>query len=82
MLEAKVMVVLITSSPGPIPSAASAMWRAAVQELTASDAGAPVNWPEVLLELPHTRPRGQPIGAYSLDHRVDLLGAYVGGREG
>lgn len=32
----------ITSSPGPRPSAATAMWSAVVQELVATEQGAPV----------------------------------------
>ena len=45
---AKVMGVVMTSSPGPIPSVTSAVWRPAVQELSASAPGAPryaANWP-------------------------------------
>src|SRR6202171_3295023 len=40
-LEQNVMVVVITESPGPTPSAARATCIAAVPELTASAAGAP-----------------------------------------
>src|SRR5262249_58945145 len=40
MLEQKVIGVLITLSPGPSPSAATAMCSAAVQEFSASAAGA------------------------------------------
>src|SRR5579864_6292930 len=43
MLEAKVMVVLTTASPSPMPRAASAMCMADVAELTASAAGAPTS---------------------------------------
>src|ERR1700687_4988138 len=42
MLEAKVIGVLTTLSPGPIPSAASATCRADVHELSASAASAPM----------------------------------------
>ena len=39
-VAANVSGVVITSSPGPIPLASSAVWRAAVHELTATAAGA------------------------------------------
>src|SRR5438445_13800799 len=39
-VAANVSGVVITSSPGPIPLAGSAVWRAAAHELTATGAGA------------------------------------------
>ena len=65
--------VVITSSPGPIPSATSARCIAAVPEATASACLAPDVLGEAALELGGARPGGQPARADRVGDGGDLL---------
>ena len=80
-------MVVMTSSPGPMPSASSARCSPAVAELTAIavQAGVAEEGGEVGLEALRLRPGGDPAGLQRVDHLGDFLVADVGqgkGQEG
>jgi hypothetical protein len=79
----KVWVVVMTSSPGPMPSASSARCSPAVAELTAMQCSLVAQeGGEVLLEARGLGAGGDPARAQRVDHFGDLLLADLGQREG
>ena len=69
----KVIGVVITSSPGPMPAAIRARCMPAVQELRPTACFAPMASRELRLEALRLRAVGHPAGAQRVDDLGDLF---------